>query len=91
MAPSLEGWPTKAKEAPSPYEVRLAPLDTNPVFQSLQTQSLLMDKVIKKQKGPATSDQLFFRLQNKFRKIPLLVIYYLTKFNIKRFLSYSKN
>ena len=35
MTPSLEGWPTKAKEAPSPYEIRLAPLDTNPVFQSL--------------------------------------------------------
>ena len=29
MAPSLEGWPTKAKEAPSSHEVRLAPLDTN--------------------------------------------------------------
>ena len=35
MTPSLEGLPTKAKEAPSPHEVRLAPLDTNPVFQSL--------------------------------------------------------
>ena len=35
VIPSLEGWPTKAKEAPSPHEVRLAPLDTNPVFQSL--------------------------------------------------------
>ena len=34
-----------------------------------------------KQKGPGTSDQSFFRLQNKFRKIPLLVIYYLTKFD----------
>ena len=33
-----------------------------------------------KQKGPGTSDQLLFWLQNKFRKIPLLVIYYLTKF-----------
>ena len=33
-----------------------------------------------KQKGPGTSDQSLFRLQNKFRKIPLLVIYYLTKF-----------
>ena len=32
----------------------------------------------KKQKGPGTSDQLHFRLHNKFRKIPLLVIYYLT-------------
>ena len=36
VTPSLEGWPTKAKEAPSPHEVRLAPLDTNPVFQSLK-------------------------------------------------------
>ena len=35
MIPSLEGWPTKAKEAPSPHEVRLVPLYTNPVFQSL--------------------------------------------------------
>ena len=35
MTLSLEGWPTKAKEAPSPHEVRLAPLDTNPVFHSL--------------------------------------------------------
>ena len=35
MTTSLEGWPTKAKEAPSPHEVRLAQLDTNPVFQSL--------------------------------------------------------
>ena len=35
MTPSLEGLPTKAKEAPSPHEVKLALLDTNPVFQSL--------------------------------------------------------
>ena len=34
-----------------------------------------------KQKGPGTSDQLPFRLRNKFRKISLLVIYYLTKFD----------
>ena len=27
-----------------------------------------------KQKGPGTSDQLLFRLQNKFRKFPLLCI-----------------
>ena len=39
MIPSLEGWPTKAKEAPSPHEVRLAPLDTNLVFQSLRGKS----------------------------------------------------
>ena len=35
----------------------------------------------KKQKEPGTSDQSFFRLQKKFRKIPLLVVYYLTKFD----------
>ena len=35
MIPPLEGWPTKAKEAPSPHGVRLAPLDTNPLFQNL--------------------------------------------------------
>ena len=34
-----------------------------------------------KQKGPRTSDQSLFRLQNKFRKTPLLVMYYLTKFD----------
>ena len=33
------------------------------------------------QKGPGTSAQSLFRLQSKFRKIPLLVIYYLTKFD----------
>ena len=35
MTPSLEGWPTKAKEASSPHEVRLAPLDANPEFLCL--------------------------------------------------------
>ena len=34
-----------------------------------------------KQKGPGTSDQWLFRLQNKFRKIPLRVMYYLAKFD----------
>ena len=34
-----------------------------------------------KEKGPETSDQLLFRLPIKFRKIPLLVLYYLTKFD----------
>ena len=28
----LEEWPAKTKEALSPREVRLAPLNTNPVF-----------------------------------------------------------
>ena len=34
-----------------------------------------------KQKGSGTSHQSLFRSQNKFRKIPLFVIYYLTKFD----------
>ena len=33
-----------------------------------------------KQKEPGISDQLLFELQNKFTKISLLVIYYLTIF-----------
>ena len=44
MIPSLEGWRTKAKEAPSPHEVTLAPLGTNPVFQSLKVK-LDLDQV----------------------------------------------
>ena len=36
MAASLEGWPNKAKEVPSPQEVRLTLLDNNPVFQCLE-------------------------------------------------------
>ena len=39
-----------------------------------------MDKVNKK-KGSGTSDQSFLKLRNKFRKIRLFVIYYLTKFD----------
>ena len=39
-----------------------------------------MDKVIKNKKGSGTSDQSLFRLQNKFKNIPLFVIYYLNKF-----------
>ena len=34
-----------------------------------------------KQKWSGSSDQSLFRLRNKFRKIPLLVIYYLTNFD----------
>ena len=36
-----------------------------------------------KQKRPGTSDQSLFRLQNNFRKIPLLITYYLTKLDEK--------
>ena len=38
-------------------------------------------KNYQKQKRIGTSDQLLFRLRNKFKKITLLVMYYLTKFD----------
>ena len=47
-----------------------------------------------KHKGPGTSDQFLYRLQNKFRKILLLALYYLFKFDdviYQWFLSYYKN
>ena len=48
-----------------------------------------------KQKGSGTSHQLLINSRNKFTKIPLFVIYYLTKFDdvmyVKQFLSFSKN
>ena len=34
----------------------------------------------KKQKGPGSSDQSLFTLHNKFKKIPLLAMFYLSKF-----------
>ena len=37
-----------------------------------------MDKIIK---NKGSSDQSLFRLGNNFRKIPSLVMYYLTKFD----------
>ena len=36
---------------------------------------------MKKQKSPRTSDQLLFGSQNKFKTIPLLVMYYLIQFD----------
>ena len=46
-----------------------------------------------KHKEPGTREQSLFRLRNKFRKIPLLAIYYdqIWWCNIKQFLTYSKN
>ena len=35
----------------------------------------------KKQKGPETSDNSLLSLQNNFRKVPLLMIYYLANFD----------
>ena len=41
MIPSLEEWPTKAKEASSPHEVKLTMLDTNPALVILFKSRLL--------------------------------------------------
>ena len=38
-----------------------------------------MDRVIENKRGLENSDQLLFRLQNKFRNIALVVMHYLTK------------
>ena len=40
-----------------------------------------MDKIRNNKTESATSDQSLFRLQNKCRKIRLLGMYYLTKFD----------
>ena len=45
----------------------------NPVLSNEQS--------YQKQKEPGTSDQLLFRLQKKKKKIPLVVICFLTKFD----------
>ena len=39
------------------------------------------EQIYQKQKEPGTIDQSLFRLRNKFTKISLLVMYYLTKFD----------
>ena len=49
------------------------------LYFCFRIQSLSIDKIIKNKKGPRTSDQSLFRLRDKFKKIPLIAIYYLTK------------
>ena len=46
---------------------------SNPVFFDEQN--------FQEKEVPGTSDQSLFRLGNKFRQIPLLVMYYLTNFD----------
>ena len=45
MIPSLEGLPTKAKEAPTPHEVRLAPLELSAQVKHLRLHILRGDKL----------------------------------------------
>ena len=46
MTPTLQGSTTKAKEAPSPHEVRMAVLETNPVFQCLGENLVLISVLL---------------------------------------------
>ena len=55
--------------------------DYQKAFKKLTLFFLLNPVPFNGQNGPETSDQLVFRLRNKFRKILLLVIYYLNKFD----------
>ena len=66
MTLSLERWPTKAKEAPSPHKVRLALLDTNPVFQSLREtlEQNILDKMF--QQTSTLRPTLIQRRDSKF-------------------------
>ena len=50
-------------------------------FFFLSNPVLFNGQSYQKQKVPGTNDQSLFRLQNKFRKIPSLGIYCLTKFD----------
>ena len=47
MIPSVAGYPTKSKEAPSPHEVTLTPLDTSPVFLCLGEKERRLNSHIK--------------------------------------------
>ena len=51
-------------------------------FLFLLNPVLLNGQDHEKQKRPGTSDQSLFILSNKFRKIPLSRMYYLTKFDL---------
>ena len=63
------------------FETRLSKSLEKGNFIFLSNPVLFSRQGYQKQKGPGTRDQSLFRLRNKFRKIPLLVVYYLTKFD----------
>ena len=63
------------------YQKASKKVNYNFSFESLFFPGSFTGQSYQKQKGPGTSNQPLFRLKIKFRKIPLLVIYYLTKFD----------
>ena len=70
MTPSLKGSPTKAQEAPSPYEVTLALLDTNPVFQCLGEISMYL-------KNPVFQCRCFIEFLLYFNHFFIVCYYFL--------------
>ena len=60
MALSIKGWATKAKEAPSPHEVRLIPLDNNPVFQCLGVVTRPLKVFVAAQRLPKAKITIFW-------------------------------
>ena len=56
MIAQQEVWPTKAKEASSPHEVRLTWLDTNPVFQCLKVTNQIIRHI--NQRGQIIEKQI---------------------------------
>ena len=65
VIPSLEGWPTKAKGAPSPHEVRLTLLGTKTVFQCLEDKNNSKDnskKTPRQMSGGKDGQTLFHRI-----------------------------
>ena len=76
MTLSLERSPTKAKEAPSPNEVRLATLDTNPDFNisgNIQLLNLLKFTAVKNdfKKNLLVNNRLVKILTDTLAKMPL--------------------
>ena len=74
MTPSLKGWPTKAKQAPSPHEVKLAPLGTNPAIQSLEGIWSVFD--------PQVSDTTFYSVIHK--KVLISDDFYVTQTSLSK-------
>ena len=65
MAPSLEGWPTKAKEE-LPHDVKLTPLNTKPMFEGLV--KVIFQSACINRKCRVAYSILYKRCENKTRR-----------------------
>ena len=80
--PSLIWYPNKPSYARNSFKNKILKEDYQKALKFilffLSNQVPFNGQSYQKQKSPGTSEQSLFSLQNKFGKIPLLVIYYLT-------------